>query len=66
MFLCDRKHEMTNLHGSSVGVGRDVTTVGARVTLLHLADVLLGVVERVKGWKRCFVDELWIWKSFEI
>jgi hypothetical protein len=40
---------MTSLHGSSVGVGRDVTTVGARITLLHLADVLLGVVESLLG-----------------
>lgn len=42
-------HETTNLHGSSVGVGRDVTTVGTGITLLHLADVLLGVVESLLG-----------------
>lgn len=42
-------HEMTNLHGSSVGVGSDVTAVGLGVTLLHLADVLLGVVESLLG-----------------
>jgi hypothetical protein len=37
--------DITNLHGSSVGVGSNVTTVGTGVALLHLADVLLGVVE---------------------
>ena len=42
-------HKITNLHSSSVGVGSDVTAVGLRVTLLHLADVLLGVVESLLG-----------------
>jgi hypothetical protein len=40
---------MTNLHGSSVGVGRDGTTIAVGVALLHLANVLLGVVESLLG-----------------
>lgn len=45
IFLILVLNRITDLHGSGVRVGRDVTAVGSRVTLLHLADVLLGVVE---------------------
>lgn len=69
---------IANLHSGSVGVGGNGTTVGLGVTLLHLADVLLGVVESLLGTghfdsgvvvevEKCsLVVELKIWKSFEI
>lgn len=40
---------MTDLHGSSVGVGGDGTAIAVGVALLHLTDVLLGVVESLLG-----------------
>lgn len=52
-----RRLKNTNLHGRSVRVGSDVTTVGSGVTLLHLADVLLGVVEGLFGAGHC--DVVW-------
>jgi len=42
-------HKITNLHGSGVGVGRDATAMGSGIALLHLTDVLLGVVESLLG-----------------
>ena len=44
-----RRLKNTNLHGRRVRVGSDIAAVGSGITLLHLADVLLGVVESLLG-----------------
>lgn len=52
-----RKLKNTDLHGRRVRVGSDIAAVGSGITLLHLADVLLGVVEGLFGAGHC--DVVW-------